>query len=77
MSLIRKLLTQKLNKNLLGCVTTFKRQYSDEFILHSDLQDVEIPKVSIDEHLFTKIDKWPQRIATVRQDSLFLLCEHV
>ncbi|KAJ3657496.1 hypothetical protein Zmor_009292 [Zophobas morio] len=68
MSALRKLFDPKLfNKKILACAASSKHCYystdASEFVLHSDLADVEIPKLSIDEYVFQKVDKWPRRIA--------------
>ncbi|XP_044255602.1 4-coumarate--CoA ligase 1-like [Tribolium madens] len=67
MSVIRKILRVKpINKKLAAALTS-RRSYSNQssqFILHSDLEDVEIPNISIDQYLFSKTHNWPQRIAT-------------
>ncbi|RZB49892.1 AMP-binding domain containing protein, partial [Asbolus verrucosus] len=46
---------------------TLAKNYSEDasqFILHSDLPDVKIPKVSVDEFMFLNTDKWSHLTAT-------------
>ncbi|EFA01538.1 4-coumarate--CoA ligase 1-like Protein [Tribolium castaneum] len=67
MSVIRKIVRVKTINKKLAAAFTSRRPYSNQssqFILHSDLEDVEIPKVSLDQYLFEKTHNWPQRIAT-------------
>ncbi|XP_015834355.2 uncharacterized protein LOC655197 [Tribolium castaneum] len=67
MSVIRKIVRVKTINKKLAAAFTSRRLYSNQssqFILHSDLEDVEIPKVSLDQYLFEKTHNWPQRIAT-------------